>query len=75
MFLRYLIKVDEGEILEIYFLQIQFYQENFIIVYKGVIKVDKGEYLAYLLSIFVCLNVAFCFFFQEKEPLYQGTYL
>ena len=67
MFLRYLIKVDEGEILKIYFLHIQFYQENFIIVYKGVVKVDKGEYLAYILSIFVCLNVAFCFF--------QGNYL
>ena len=61
MFLRYLIKVDEGEIPNIYFLHIQFYQENFIIVYKGVIKVDKGEYLAYMLSIFLCLNVAFCF--------------
>ena len=67
MFLRYLIKADEGEILQIYFLHIQFYQENVIIIYKGVIKVDKGEYLAYMLSIFVSLNVAFCFF--------QGNYL
>ena len=45
MFLRYLIKVDEGEILEIYFLHIQFIQENFINVYKGLIKVEKGEIL------------------------------
>ena len=65
MYLRYLIKADEGEILKIYFLHIQFYQENFMIVYKGVIKVDNRKYLAYMLSIFVCLNVAFCLF-QEN---------
>ena len=69
MFLRYLIKADEGEILKKFFLHIQFYQENFIIVYKGVIKVNEGEYLAYMLSIFVCLNVAFCFF-PGKLPIY-----
>ena len=65
MFLRYLIKVDEGEILKIYFLHIQFYKENFMIVYKGVIKVDNRKYFAYVLSIFVRLNVAFCLF-QEN---------
>ena len=68
MFLRCLIKADEEEILKIYFLHVWFYQENFINVYKGVIKVDKREYLDYMLSIFVCLC---CFlFFSGKLPIY-----
>ena len=64
MFSRYLIKVDKGEMLKIYFLHI--YQENFINVYKGVIKVDKGEYLDYMLSILICVLLLLSVFFQEN---------
>ena len=52
---------------KIYFLHTWFYQENFINVYKGVIKVDKREYLDYMLSIFVCLC---CFLFFSRKITY-----
>ena len=71
MFLSYLIKVDEGEILKIYFLHFQFYRENFIIVYKRVIKVYKGEYLAYMLSIILCALMLVSVFSRKITYIYE----
>ena len=65
------LKLMKEKYFKIYFLHIWFYQENFINVYKGVIKVDKREYLDYMLSIFVCLC---CFlFFPGKLPIYMRS--